>query len=174
MKDLQESVLKAYQKHYPDLLRYALSILKDKHAAEEVVQELCVKILERRDLFERIAPGSRRAYFTKAIYHASLNYRKAQNRFVALDPDYSDSARSFEDKDLLGIEARELFMHLTADWPEEMRTAFIAHVVEGVPLKDIAEQMGIKPNTLTKRINRLRKKFCLNLLFFILLHMLYD
>ena len=65
-------------------------------------------------------------------------------------------------------------MQLTADWPEEMRTAFIAHVVEGVPLKDIAEQMGIKPNTLTKRINRLRKKFCLNLLFFILLHMLYD
>lgn len=174
MNDLQESVLKAYQKHYPDLLRYALSILKDKHAAEEVVQELCVKILERRDLFDGIAPGSRRAYFTKAIYHASLNYRKAQNRFVALDPDYSDSARSFEDKDLLGIEARELFMQLTADWPEEMRTAFIAHVVEGVPLKDIAEQMGIKPNTLTKRINRLRKKFCLNLLFFILLHMLYD
>ena len=33
MKDLQESILKAYQKHYPDLLRYALSILKDKHAA---------------------------------------------------------------------------------------------------------------------------------------------
>lgn len=174
MNDLQESVLKAYQKHYPDLLRYALSILKDKHAAEEVVQGLCVKILERRDLFDSIAPGSHRAYFTKAIYHASLNYRKAQKRLVTLDPDYSDSAYSSEDKDLLGVEARELFMQLTADWPEDMRTAFIAHVVEGVPLKDIAEQMGIKPNTLTQRINRLRKKFCLNLLFFILLHMLYD
>ena len=126
------------------------------------------------DLLSALRQEAAAPILQRQFIHASLNYRKAQNRFVALDPDYSDSARSFEDKDLLGIEARELFMQLTADWPEEMRTAFIAHVVEGVPLKDIAEQMGIKPNTLTKRINRLKEVLPELALLYIVTFMLYD
>ena len=54
MDGLQERTLKAYQEHYDDLLRFALTVLKDEYAAQEVVQDLCIKILERDDLFSKV------------------------------------------------------------------------------------------------------------------------
>lgn len=35
MDGLQERTLKAYQEHYDDLLRFALTVLKDEYAAQE-------------------------------------------------------------------------------------------------------------------------------------------
>ena len=166
--------LEIYQKNYDALLRFALSILKDEHAAEEVVQDLCVKILERSDLFENVAAGKLKPYFATTIYRASLNRRKEATRLVELDVDHSSSITSVEDAQLMDIEVRELFEQLTRKWPEDVRQAFVMHVVADIPLKEIAESMGLKPNTLTQRVNRWRKKLDASLLLFLLLHMLYD
>ncbi len=173
MENYLELALEAYQRNYDALLRFALSILKNQHAAEEVIQDLCIKILERSDLFKNVAAGKLKSYFATTIYRASLNRRKEESRLLELDPDHPSSMLSADDPKLIDVEVRELFDQLTEQWPKDVREAFVLHVVSGIPLKEIAQSMGIKPNTLTQRVNRWRKKLDTSLLLFILLHMLY-
>lgn len=174
MDNFQELALKMYEKYYTDLLRLALSILEDEHAAEEVVQELCVKILERKDLFENVASEKLKSYYSTTIYRACLNRRRASKRLTSLDPEISGVVLLSEDRELESVEHSEQIRELLEDWPPEVREAFVQHVLTGLPLKEIAESMGIRPNTLVQRVNRWRKKLDSSLLLFILLHMLYD
>ena len=174
MDNFQELALKMYEKHYTDLMRLALTILKDEHAAEEVVQELCVKILERKDLFEKVASEKLKSYYSTTVYNACLNRRRADKRLVSLEPEVSGTILLSDDAELQSVEHSEEIRALLEDWPPEVRDAFVQHVLTGVPLKEIAESMGILPNTLIQRINRWRRKLDTSLLLIILLHMLYD
>lgn len=167
MDRLQERTLKAYQEHYDDLLRFALTILKDEYAAQEVVQDLCFKILERDDLFSKVSEDRIRPYFLRVIYRSSLNRIKAEKPTVAM-PEDMENLLPYEDPNLLDVGLRELYDQLTENWPEDVRKAFILHVVAKVPLKEIAISMGIKPNTLNQRIKRWRKKLDTSLLLFLL------
>lgn len=174
MDNFQELALKMYEEHYTDLMRLALTILKNEHAAEEVVQELCVKILERKELFEKVASEKLKSYYSTTIYRACLNRRKADKRLTSLDPEISGVILLADDPELQGIEHSDEIRELLEEWPPEVREAFVQHVLTGLPLKEIAKSMGILPNTLIQRINRWRKKLDTSLLLFILLHMLYD
>lgn len=144
MDNFQELALKMYEKYYTDLLRLALSILEDEHAAEEVVQELCVKILERKHLFENVASEKLKSYYSTSVYRACLNRRKANKRLTSLDPEISGVVLLSEDRELESVEHSEQIRELLEDWPPEVREAFVQHVLTGLPL------------------------------LFILLHMLYD
>ena len=167
MDKLQERTLKAYQEHYDDLLRFALTILKDEYAAQEVVQDLCIKILERNDLFSKVSQDRIRPYFLRAIHRSCLNRIKAEKPTVAM-PEDMENLLPYEDPNLLDVGLRELYDQLTESWPEDVRQAFLLHVVAKVPLKEIAISMGIKPNTLNQRIKRWRKKLDTSLLLFLL------
>lgn len=167
MSSLQERTLKAYQEHYDDLLRFALTVLKDEYAAQGVVQDLCIKILERDDLFSKVPEDRMHTYFIRAIHRSCLNRIKAEKPTVAM-PEDMENLLPYEDPNLLDVGLRELYDQLTENWPEDVRKAFILHVVAKVPLKEIALSMGIKPNTLNQRIKRWRKKLDTSLLLFLL------
>ena len=173
MNKLQERTLKAYQEHYDDLLRFALTILKDEYAAQEVVQDLCIKILERDDLFSKVPEERIRPYFVLAIHRSCLNRIKAEKPTVAM-PEDMENLLPYEDPDLPDVGLRELYDQLTENWPEDVRQAFLLHVVAKVPLKEIALSMGIKPNTHNQRIKRWRKKLDTSLLLFLLALMFWE
>ena len=120
MNKLQERTLKAYQEHYDDLLRFALTILKDEYAAQEVVQDLCIKILERDDLFSKVSEDRIRSYFVRAIHRSCLNRIKAEKPTVAM-PEDMENLLPYEDPDLLDVGLRELYDQLTENWPEDVR-----------------------------------------------------
>ena len=120
MDRLQERILKAYQEHYDDLLRFALTILKDEYAAQEVVQDLCVKILERDDLFSKVSEDRIRPYFLRVIYRSSLNRIKAEKPTVAM-PEDMENLLPYEDPNLLDVGLRELYDQLTENWPEDVK-----------------------------------------------------
>src|SRR5688572_11419256 len=68
-----ESVFKT---HFKNLHAYACSITKEDAAAEELVQNVFVKLWDRQEALS--IEGSVAAYLYRAVYNESLNYLKHQ------------------------------------------------------------------------------------------------
>ena len=51
-----------YQKHYPELLRYAAGVCKNQTEAEDAAQEVFLKALQNADTFEDLGPSQKRAW----------------------------------------------------------------------------------------------------------------
>src|SRR5690554_1480292 len=73
----------AFKSNFKALHAYAYSVLRDEPMAEEIVQNVFLKLWENR---ERMAiHTSLRAYLYKSVYHESLNYlkhKKVQRRYM--------------------------------------------------------------------------------------------
>ena len=51
-----------------------------------------------------------------------------------------------------------LLQELLAEYPKEMREAFVAYVLDQEPIPHLARQYGIKADTLRKKIYRLKEQ----------------
>lgn len=67
-----------FKRHYANLCRRVNSMLNDEEAAEDVVQQLFMKIWESRDTMT--LPDSVAAYLFTAARNRALNYIKSRNR----------------------------------------------------------------------------------------------
>jgi RNA polymerase sigma-70 factor (ECF subfamily) len=80
----QEAFCRIYEKYRDDLLRLAVSLLKDKSAAEDVVQDVFVRLIVARHSFE--LTGSLRAYLATCVANRARNANRDSRRGVRLDP----------------------------------------------------------------------------------------
>ena len=75
-----------YQRHYPELVRYAASVCKDLQQAEDVAQEVFLKALQSADVFEDLSDAQQRAW----LYRALKNYMIDCFRRAKLESEYLD------------------------------------------------------------------------------------
>ncbi len=52
-----------YQRHYPELLRYAMGICHDEQLAQDVAQEVFLKALQNADTFEDLSASQRHGHW---------------------------------------------------------------------------------------------------------------
>jgi RNA polymerase sigma-70 factor (ECF subfamily) len=62
----------------PHLRRYALALLRDPHAADDLVQDCLERALRKRHLWRQC--GSMRSWLFRILYTVFLNTRKSQWR----------------------------------------------------------------------------------------------
>jgi RNA polymerase sigma-70 factor (ECF subfamily) len=84
-----EQVFRAY---YAALVRFALEILKDQDAAEDRVQEVFVKLWERREKIE--IQTSLKAYLYMAVKNHCLNKLKTEARTQWMDDEQESEIHS--------------------------------------------------------------------------------
>ena len=65
-----------FKTHFKSLYAYAYTIVKDEMAAEEMVQNVFLRIWEKKGGVDIQTPAL--AYLYKSVYHESLNYLKHQ------------------------------------------------------------------------------------------------
>ena len=51
-----------YEKHYPELLKYAAAACKSRTEAEDLAQEVFLKALQNAEIFQDLGPSQRRAW----------------------------------------------------------------------------------------------------------------
>lgn len=67
-----------FRAHYAGLCEYAMTFVSSRAVAEDLVQDLFVRLWERREMGE--APTSERAYLYRAVRNRALNHLKAHRR----------------------------------------------------------------------------------------------
>ena len=137
-----EEVRRLYDRHGPALLAYARSFLADAAMAEDVVQQVFMKLLQGRATL----PDAPAAYLYRAVRNAALNTRRNGRHSAPLD----ERSAWFEHRDS-DREAALALQAALAELPEEQREVVMMRVWSGMSLQEVAEATGVSPNTAASR-----------------------
>lgn len=155
MTDRQE-----LQRHAPRLYRVALRVLGDSHAAEDVVQQVFVRVLEDPDRF------AGESAWTTWLHRVTVNCaidrlrRERSRKERQVDADLRDlpeelgglmlcPGENAEQRELLAI-AKLLLRELT----DELRMPFVLTQLDGYSYDEAADTLGVPRGTVASRVAR--------------------
>jgi RNA polymerase sigma-70 factor (ECF subfamily) len=142
---------------YADLCGFANQFVKDIDAAEDVVQEMFVKLWESRATLS--IDRSVNSYLYRAVRNTCLNYLKHQQvkQEHLLHVERSDSA-THEDP-LSELELQQRIDKILDGLPTECRRVFELSRSEGLKYKEIAEKLSISVKTVENQMGKALKRF---------------
>ncbi len=130
-----------YERHYPELRRYAAAACKNEAEAEDVAQEVFLKALQNVDIFEDLSSGQRRAWLFRALKNEMCDrYRRAKLEEAYLQ---TQKEEGYLDP---GIQRTENRMLLALLSPED-RALFHLRYEEGYNASELAEMFGLPAGT---------------------------
>ena len=145
-----------FQAHYDELCRYAFSILKDQDVAEDVVQQLFIKLWEKRSSIGKIE--NIRSYLFRSTFNMSLNEQKRMQRMPKRDEDIiQNSSLQSSDNTSNLLDSNELQERIDTAMmvlPKKCRDVFHLSRSEQLSYKEIAEQMKISPKTVENQVGK--------------------
>lgn len=157
----RQFLLEIYQKHARLMLYTAYQILHDRAAAEDMVQESVVRLIDKIELLQKMDGCTLTAYVVSTIRNLSLNYMKQLQKQKFLDQEelvnVPDGTPAVEEKLIL----QEQHMALGRVWPKldkNDRYLLEAKYILEKSDKEIGADLGIRPASVRMRLTRARRK----------------
>jgi RNA polymerase sigma-70 factor (ECF subfamily) len=159
-----------FMTYFPKVKIFIVHFVKSEATAEDLAQEIFVKIWENR---EKLAPvQSINSYIYQMARNATLNYIEHQNiEKKYLEQYEGDTSEHILEEELYARET-ELLVRLTVDrMPSQRKKIYLMSREEGLKNDEIAEQMNITKKTVENHLNialkEIRKAISLLALFFV-------
>ncbi|MEL7588089.1 MAG: RNA polymerase sigma-70 factor [Prolixibacteraceae bacterium] len=147
-----------FNQYSQKLYRFALSYLKSDSDAEEIVQDVFMKLWETRYRLDR--DKSFQSYLFTIAFNA---IRKKFNRKMKTDR-FKHELFEWLSRETPSLESRldfealvEKLESLIANMPEKRKAIFLKRKKEGMSIQDIAEETGISPKTVKNQITEAMK-----------------
>lgn len=144
-----------YSEYADDVLRMAYFYLADRHKAEDVCQDVFVKLFTRA---EEIEPGREKAWLLRVTVNLCRDtWRGAWLKRVVLGSPALEVVPAQEDE----VEAREekaAVMRAVHRLPAAFRETILLHYYQGLGISEIAETLGLPEGTVSSRLSRARRK----------------
>ena len=137
-----------FRSHYPMLCNFAKKFTGNLESAEEIVQEVFVKLWEKKRYIE--FEGSIGAYLVTAVKNSSFNYIKHQkikqsSESKIREENYPNAFH--EADDLSHSELNTIILSAISKLPAQRKKVFSLSRHEGLKYSEIAEQMNISVKT---------------------------
>ncbi len=159
---MDRSIVDYFAENYHDLLALAVRvcarICKKPTAGEDVLHQVALVLCKKQQDLEDVEDCG--AFIAVCIRRAAINYAKRESRLIPMGLDRLE--RNLEAKEAAGAYdyfewVASLEKHLVRFDPE-MRRAFVAHYIDGVPSNQLARELGINEKALSLRFARMRKE----------------
>lgn len=150
---------KLFRSQYNALVAGAYRILNDKPRAEDVVQDVFLKLWQKRD--EIKVDENLPAYLHRAVVNHAINIYKQQYRKLIEHTDeiaeQTDTTGSHADNSLITTELNEKIERAVATMPDSSRGVFMLSRFEEMSYKEIAEKLEISVKTVEKHMSNALK-----------------
>jgi RNA polymerase sigma-70 factor (ECF subfamily) len=153
------------RRHQTHLYNFALRQIRSPPAAEEVVQDAFVRVVQNASEFKH------EARFTTWLYTITRNLcidqmrKRALRKHPSLDEpkrteegegptlgEQTADSRANVERAAVGVEIRERVLAAVETLPHEQREVFLMREVSNLPFKEIAEIVGVPENTVKSRM----------------------
>jgi len=150
--------------HGSRVYRVCRAILRDDHLGADAAQEAFLRLWRRLDSGDTEPPRSIAAWLRKAAVSSALDAarrRERRGRMMDADPASAQAPESVADDPRRDPAAqarhRELDARLAAalrELPEGQRTIFLLRHEGGLPLREVAETLGVETTTVKTQFAR--------------------
>jgi RNA polymerase sigma-70 factor, ECF subfamily len=135
-------------------------LLRDEHAAEDAVQDACLRAYRALDRFRG---GDGRAWLLTIVRNVCYSQLRQNQRKPAAEPFVDDTHGSTEDhaetNALLWRETKSDLLRRALDQlPAEFREVIVLHELEGLAYREIAHVTEVPIGTVMSRLARARQK----------------
>lgn len=157
-----------FDKHKRNVINLAYQFVHSREAAEDIAQEVFIKIYEKRVAFDP------KAKFTTWLYRVTVNaalddLRRRKKFTFSLDAPRNEKGQGTFLERLAGDErspeaaaadeeVRRLVRGEITKLPEKLRLPLILYQFEDLPYADIAKIIGISEKAVERRLYRAREK----------------
>ncbi|RXG15958.1 RNA polymerase sigma-70 factor (ECF subfamily) [Leeuwenhoekiella aestuarii] len=145
-----------FQEEYKALCIYAYGYLLDKDDAQDIVQDVFVRLLDSDNL-DHI--NNLKAYIKTSIYHSCLKELRNKSKTNSLTPveDRIASIALTQEAKLIKQEESQLLLNELQLLPKECRKAFELCVLHGYKYTEAADSLNISKNTIKTHIKKAYK-----------------
>ncbi len=160
----ESSYEELFRKWYTPLCKTVYRLLQDKALTEDTVQDVFVKLWEKRDTLT--IELSLKAYLYRAVINASYNHLQKNKRYPKLTLDELNTevvVPAEVETQLQGKEMEEKIRDILAVLPEACREVFVLSRYEGLSYKEIAETLEISVKTVENQMGKALRIFRENL-----------
>ena len=152
-----------YHHYYERLLVFAISFVKAKEGAEEIVEDVIIKLWANKNGIANIE--NLPAFLFKATKNQSLNFLEKEKRNLAeaLSETYANDIENETISPLDHLILSELsqsFAVAVDSLPEKCRIIFKLVREEGFKYKDVAEILDLSVNTVNNQMASAIKRIC--------------
>lgn len=128
-----------------------VSFLGSTDDAKDVAQEAFIRLWEQHS---RLRPsGSVRAYLYQIARNLAINERKRRALHGTLAAEVEPPSVPTPATDLEAADLHAIVDHAIASLPDRRREAFVLAHLQSLPHREIAETMGISPQTVANQIS---------------------
>ena len=139
-----ETIFNWYEQYKVGLYRFALSILKDSHRAEDALQEAFVRLLQQNRLPD---PERIQAWLYRVVRNICYDTLRQHKREAAEIPNTAAD-----------MEGNWEFIELISPLPPKEQEILALRFIGGFSHKEIAKIMGITTHSAKKRYERAIRK----------------
>lgn len=143
-----------YRSHFDSMWRMARALGVPQHQLDDVVQETFLIALRNHEGFE--GRSSLRTWLTGILVRVATKYRRAR-KMDALTSEPCDTAQQ-ADEAIAQTQARQLLLRLLGELTEKNRQVWVLTEIEKLSAHQIAEALGVSPNTVSSRLRLARKQ----------------
>ena len=144
-----------YAAYADDVLRMAYFYLADRHKAEDVCQDVFVKLYTHG---HTIAPGREKAWLLRVTVNCCRDlWRSAWLKRVVLGAPTLDIIPA-QDETVEQREEKAELMRAVSKLPAAFKETVLLHYYQGLGISEIAQMLDLPEGTISSRLSRARKK----------------
>lgn len=147
-----------YREHAARLARLCRLLLRDPHEADEVVQEVFLKVVQIYE--ESNVPIAWNAWLTRVAVNGCRDRHRAgwwsrwQRRHDPIEGLEIADEMPMPDRLAAGRETRERIWHVFRQLPRRQREVFVLRHMEGWATADIARALGLRTGSVKRHLFR--------------------
>jgi RNA polymerase sigma-70 factor, ECF subfamily len=146
-----------YVRHKGSVYRYMLNLCRNEAVAEELFQEVWMKLINARESYQVKAKFT--TYLYKLAHNQFIDHYRKQNVRIVSEPsveveeiEQDQSSNNNPEKQAQTNQAIDRLSELVASLPNEQREVFLLREEAGMNVPEIAETLGINQEAAKSRL----------------------
>lgn len=152
----ENTMLSTFEKIYDQLVIRALSIVRERELALDILQDVALMLVEKQESLSNV--DYQEAFLHTCVRNRAIDVLRKNSRSVPVNDAILAHFGVSNEGGITRVENEQWLRTYLKALPAPLSEAFLEHVLDGARIRDIAQALHIPANTLARQFRRIKRK----------------